>query len=213
MRISTRVQGQTFAFEPKTTGEGGKLTLLRYGEGEPVTQELRCRQTEAGVEVLLRQGSPVVVVPLDGAALQQLGCGESVTVTVRGLGVELKVDQPREELGAAVAPRQDTSHRGQLGGAGAGAAAAAAPATGKAPAPAGGEPRPGGGVYPPMPGNVVKIVVAVGARVAAGDVLLILEAMKMQNEVRAPHAGVVTRLSVQVGQRVDKSTLLAVVEG
>jgi acetyl/propionyl-CoA carboxylase alpha subunit len=53
-----------------------------------------------------------------------------------------------------------------------------------------------------LPGLVVAVAVAVGADVAAGDPLLTIEAMKMQNEVRAPRAGRVIELSVASGQAV-----------
>lgn len=64
----------------------------------------------------------------------------------------------------------------------------------------------------PMPGMVVTIPVQEGQSVAQGDVLLILESMKMQNELRAPKAGVVSRIRVAAGDRVEqKQTLLSVV--
>ncbi len=64
-----------------------------------------------------------------------------------------------------------------------------------------------------MPGTVLRVAVEVGAQVAEGDVLLVLEAMKMEHAVRAPAAGTVTVLAVQVGGQVDAGTVLAVVEG
>jgi|HubBroStandDraft_3_1064219.scaffolds.fasta_scaffold229013_2 biotin carboxyl carrier protein len=57
-------------------------------------------------------------------------------------------------------------------------------------------------VLPPMPGRVVEIRVREGEKVAKGHVLLVLEAMKMRNEVLAPVAGTVTALKVQVGSNV-----------
>jgi glutaconyl-CoA/methylmalonyl-CoA decarboxylase subunit gamma len=54
-------------------------------------------------------------------------------------------------------------------------------------------------VVPPMPGKVIEVRVAEGARVRAGDVLLVLEAMKMRNEVTSPTAGVVRGLRVTAG--------------
>ena len=59
-----------------------------------------------------------------------------------------------------------------------------------------------------MPGVVKEILVAEGDPVAAGQALLILEAMKMENEIRAPRDGVVARFHVQAGQAVDKGALL-----
>ena len=64
----------------------------------------------------------------------------------------------------------------------------------------------------PMPGLVVAIPVAEGQEVQTGEVLLILESMKMQNELRAPRTGTVTRLRVKPGDSVDqRQTLLSVV--
>ena len=69
-----------------------------------------------------------------------------------------------------------------------------------------------GSLLAPMPGSVVRLAVAVGDTVAEGQVLLWLEAMKMQHEVRAPADGVVTELDVVDGQQVDVGAVLAVVE-
>jgi pyruvate carboxylase subunit B len=60
----------------------------------------------------------------------------------------------------------------------------------------------------PMPGLVVRIAVAVGATVAAGEGLAVIEAMKMENELRASAAGVVTAIRVAVGQAVEKGAVL-----
>jgi len=63
----------------------------------------------------------------------------------------------------------------------------------------------------PMPGKVVRVLVAQGARVEAGQGLLVVEAMKMQNEVRSPKAGTLERLHVVEGQAVNAGEILAVV--
>ncbi len=64
----------------------------------------------------------------------------------------------------------------------------------------------------PMPGMVVSIPVQDGALVKRGDVLVILESMKMQNELRSPRDGKVARLRVKAGDRVEqKDTMLSVV--
>lgn len=62
-----------------------------------------------------------------------------------------------------------------------------------------------------IPGRVVRLWVTVGQEVAVGDRLLSVEAMKMENEVRSPVAGVVQAVSVAVGDRVELHTELAVV--
>jgi biotin carboxyl carrier protein len=64
----------------------------------------------------------------------------------------------------------------------------------------------------PMPGLVVSVPVSEGQMIEKGAVLLILESMKMQNELRAPRAGTVSRLRVHQGDRVEqKETMLSVV--
>lgn len=64
----------------------------------------------------------------------------------------------------------------------------------------------------PMPGLVISVPVQDGQAINKGDVLLVLESMKMQNELRSPRAGVVTRLRVRTGDRVEqKETMLSVV--
>ena len=63
-----------------------------------------------------------------------------------------------------------------------------------------------------MPGIVVSIVVKEGEAVAEGAPLLILEAMKMQNEVRAEIAGVVTKIAVEPGNTVSAGQPLATIE-
>lgn len=68
-----------------------------------------------------------------------------------------------------------------------------------------------GACVAPMPGKVVKILVSRGQRVAAGDVLLILEAMKMEHGVRATADGDVEELHVAEGDQVDAEAVLAVV--
>lgn len=64
----------------------------------------------------------------------------------------------------------------------------------------------------PMPGLIVSVPVKEGQRVAKGDVLVILESMKMQNELRSPREGTVVRLRVKSGDSVEqRETLLSVV--
>ena len=70
----------------------------------------------------------------------------------------------------------------------------------------------GGVVRAPMPGLVVRVEVAVGDPVAAGAGLVVVEAMKMENELRAPGAGVVTTVHVVAGAAVEKGAPLVTLE-
>jgi acetyl/propionyl-CoA carboxylase alpha subunit len=67
-------------------------------------------------------------------------------------------------------------------------------------------------IVAPMPGKVVRILAAVGQHVQAGQGVVVVEAMKMENELRAPRSGVVKEVSVQEGTSVEAGALLAVVE-
>jgi biotin carboxyl carrier protein len=62
----------------------------------------------------------------------------------------------------------------------------------------------------PMPGKVVRVLVAAGQRVSAGQGLLVIEAMKMQNEIRSPKSGTVENLARE-GQTVNVGEILAIV--
>ncbi|MCW8886425.1 MAG: biotin/lipoyl-binding protein, partial [Motiliproteus sp.] len=108
--------------------------------------------------------------------------GEEVyTVTVNGQSYVVQVEEGGDI--SALAP------------VGATAPAAAAPAA--APAPTGGEP-----VTAPLAGNIWKVEVTPGQLVQEGDVLIILEAMKMETDIRAAHAGTVGTVSVKEGDAV-----------
>ena len=114
-------------------------------------------------------------------------------VNVNGNSYEVEV----EEVGGVSAPAAAPV-----------AAPAIAPAAApKAPAaPAGGTP-----VKAPMPGNVLDIKVSNGQAVKQGDVLVILEAMKMENEISAPCDGTIASVNVQNGASVETGTVLCVI--
>ena len=90
-----------------------------------------------------------------------------------------------------------------------GAAPVSAPAAAPAPtaAPAGGEQ-----VTSPMPGNILAVNVAAGDTVKRGQVLMILEAMKMENEIMCPCDGKVVSVNTSKGATVESGTLLCVIQ-
>jgi biotin carboxyl carrier protein len=72
---------------------------------------------------------------------------------------------------------------------------------------AGGATTKANGIYvlqSPMPGLVVSIPVSVGDAIAEGDVLIILESMKMQNELKSPQGGIISEIEVQPGDSVEQ---------
>ena len=124
-------------------------------------------------------------------------------VTLNGRTYEVEVEAGKAMLldeYAAVAPVAPA--------AAAAPAPAAAPAA--APAPAAAAPVAGEAVTAPMPGNILKVAVSQGQTVKEGDLLVVLEAMKMENEIFAPKAGTVAAVNVAKGQSVDTGATMVV---
>lgn len=119
-------------------------------------------------------------------------------ITVNGTAYDVAV----EELGAGAGPSA----------APVAAPAPAAPAA--APAPAAPAPKASGAagsivVAAPMPGKILSVKASVGAAVKKGEVILLLEAMKMENEVVAPEDGTVASINVAAGDSVEAGDTLA----
>ena len=86
-------------------------------------------------------------------------------------------------------------------------APAAPPAPAASAAPAAGEQ-----ICAPMPGNILAVNVTAGQTVKKGDVLMVLEAMKMENEIMCPRDGVVASVNTSKGASVESGTLLCVLQ-
>lgn len=126
-------------------------------------------------------------------------------VNVNGTLYEVEVEEI--QAGAAAAPaRKPIPAAAPKAAAPKAAAPKAAPAR-PAAAPAGAET-----VKAPMPGNILEVRVKDGQAVQAGDVLFILEAMKMENEIMCPRDGVVASVNTSKGASVESGTLLCVLQ-
>jgi biotin carboxyl carrier protein len=68
-------------------------------------------------------------------------------------------------------------------------------------------------IYAPMPGLVVGVLLETGAEVKAGQSVIVLEAMKMENDLTAPLQGRIKKIAVQKGQTVDQGAALVVIDG
>ena len=88
----------------------------------------------------------------------------------------------------------------------------AAPTPAAAPAPAAAPVAGGTKVPAPMAGKILEIKVATGAKVAKGDTIAILEAMKLENEIKSPAAGTVKAICVSKGAMVNNGDALIVLE-
>ena len=125
-------------------------------------------------------------------------------ITVNGTAYEVEVEEVKAGGAAPVArPAAPVA-----------AAPAPAPAAAPAPAPAAPAAAAGAGetaVEAPMPGKVIKVVAAAGTAVKSGDVVIILEAMKMQNEICAPCDGTVKTVNVSAGQTVTAGQAMAII--
>ena len=136
-------------------------------------------------------GRPVEadVVEVSPAVYSILIDGQSFEARVESAAAGLRVIVGGHEYAAAIRdPRQWRRHRG-----------AAVEAEGRQQAIA------------PMPGKVVRVLVKAGDAVEAGQGLVVIEAMKMQNEVRSPKRGTIERLLVSEGQTINAGEVLAIV--
>ncbi|MEJ6721163.1 acetyl/propionyl/methylcrotonyl-CoA carboxylase subunit alpha [Ilumatobacter sp.] len=115
----------------------------------------------------------------------------STTVEVNGKRFSVNMWVPEAPAGAA-APSKKKAKRGASGGAGGGAAS--------------------GNVEAPMQGTIVKLLVAVGDAVEIGAGIVVLEAMKMENQINAEKAGTVKELKVAAGDTVGGGDVLAIIE-
>ena len=118
-------------------------------------------------------------------------------VTLNGKDYEVEVDELSEAIVTSVAPTAASAPAAV-------ATQPSAPAT-PAPAPVSGS---GTAVKAPMPGTILKVNVTAGQSVKAGDIMFILEAMKMENEIFAGVDGTVAGISVSAGDSVNSGDVI-----
>ena len=124
-------------------------------------------------------------------------------VTVNGTVYDVQVEEAAAPS-AAAAPPAGTAPAPAT----APVPAAASPAPAAAPAPKASAPAGGETIASPMPGTIVSVSVVPGQKVKKDDVLLVLEAMKMENEIMAPHDATVAAVLVSKGDSVNSGTSL-----
>lgn len=130
-------------------------------------------------------------------------------ITVNGKQYEVDV----EEVGGVVQMPRPMAAPAPMAAPSPTVAPAPAPVTPAAPKPTPANiPEGGTKITSPMPGTILDIKVNVGDTVSSGQVLLILEAMKMENEIMAPAAGRIAAISTSKGSSVNSGELLVVIE-
>jgi biotin carboxyl carrier protein len=133
---------------------------------------------------------PADVVFSRSGVLSILVDGKSYEVKQETTGTETSIVVGHEHFAATVRDPRSLRSRRRVGGAGEGIKKVSAP----------------------MPGKVVRILTPAGTDVEAGQPLLVIEAMKMQNELKAPRKGKVKRIAVSEGAAVEAGEVLAEIE-
>ena len=225
MKYKVTLNGRTYEIEVEA---GQAMCLAEYEANAPAAAPAApaaaapvaapAAAPAAGVTVT---GGESVTAPMPGNILKvNVSVGQSVKagdvlVVLEAMKMENEIMAPCDGVVSAVpVAKGATVNTGDLLVAIGGTVSAAAPApvaAPAAPAPAApAAPVAGEAVKAPMPGNILKVNVAPGQAVKAGDVLVILEAMKMENEIMAPKAGTVAQVLVQKGSTVDTDATLVV---
>jgi biotin carboxyl carrier protein len=157
------------------------------GRLREVTVERHDRVFKVGVD---GRRHLVSVAQVDGSTLSVIVLGKRVSSHEVGTGAGHAVYIDGVEVEAALVTRRRSPASGRDHAGGAGAAR----------------------VVAPMPGKVIRVLVAPGDRVQARQPVAVVEAMKMENELRTPQAGLVTEVAVQPGASVEAGAELVVIE-
>ena len=148
------------------------------------SEELAAQSTEFN-------GGAAIAIPRNNVLLGKTGPARTLepvrTVEVDGRRFEVRLSEPEPEWRALAARRHERVHAGGAGGSGQDA------------------------VVSPMQGTVLAVSVSEGDEVEPGKVICIVEAMKMENEVHAHRAGLVSELSVEAGQPVSTGQVICLI--
>lgn len=197
-----------YAIYPVT---GKKFLEWKYGvvPAPPEVQPLTLDEVKKRDELIAKAKAGKLIEP-KAAAPEKTGNVRTFNVFVDGEYFNVEVDPTGDfQPMVAAAPRPAVAAPAAAPKAAAAAAPAAAPKAAAAPAPVaveGGTP-----LLAPMPGMIIKNLVNVGDAVKAGDPVLVLEAMKMENNLGSPCDGTVKQLCFGTGDSVAKDTVLAVI--
>lgn len=178
-------------------------TELLEKAGLPVTEEnifIAAACGDKGI-AFLKGDRPMGIRYKEAAAPAKKAASSDVyTATIDGKSVSVQLNAAGDAYTATVNGKNFTVSV---------AAGAAAPANSKPAAAGSGKES---ALCAPLPGTVVKVVAAAGAEVAAGEVILVLEAMKMETEIKAEKAGIVREICVSASQVVAAGDTLALIE-
>jgi acetyl-CoA/propionyl-CoA carboxylase biotin carboxyl carrier protein len=166
------------------------LAILRHPTFRAVDHSTKW--VEDGLDLSGISAPGVAPTAEDGVATVR----RDTTVEVNGKRFSVSMWIPEDQIGAVAAPTGGGAPRARRGGAGGGGAAGSG----------------SGSVTVPMQGTIVKVLVSAGDTVEVGDVICVLEAMKMENNITAEKAGTVTDVRVSVGDTVGGGDVVATIE-
>ena len=137
--------------------------------------------------------------------------GNIANVTVNGIPFEVEMKQPvkagKQKVKLSEEQRAEESEERRVKSEESNSSSASAASTSSAPTAAAGKP-----VVAPLPGTINEIKVKVGDKVNAGDTVVILEAMKMQNNIEAETSGTITSINVNKGDAVMEGDTLVTIK-
>ncbi len=230
MKYKVTLNGRTYEIEVEA---GKAMCLAEYEAAAPAAAPVAAPAAPVAAPAaavaapaMTVSGGESVSAPMPGTILSvNVSAGQSVKagdvlVVLEAMKMENEIKAPCDGVVSAVPVSKGANvNTGDLLVAIGGTVTAAAPVAPAAPAAAPAPAAPaapvvtgaGETVSAPMPGTILSVAVTQGQAVQAGDVLVVLEAMKMENEIKAPKAGTVTQVVTTKGANVDTGAALVVI--